>query len=90
MRVADHAAVSETVEVARKVAGESKASYVNAVLRKIAAMPKEFDDFNSLPDDVKEQAMYCLKQALIACHVRGAFTMEETEAVSKSLRVINS
>ncbi len=49
MRVADHAAVSETVEVARKVAGESKASYVNAVLRKIAAMPKEFDDFNSLP-----------------------------------------
>ena len=49
MRVADHAAVSETVEVARKVAGESKASYVNAVLRKIAAMPKEFDDFDSLP-----------------------------------------
>ena len=49
MRVADHAAVSETVEVARKVAGESKASYVNAVLRKIAAMPKEFDDFNSFP-----------------------------------------
>lgn len=49
MRVADHAAVSETVEVARKVAGESKASYVNAILRKIAAMPKEFDDFNSLP-----------------------------------------
>lgn len=49
MRVPDHAAVSETVEVARKVAGESKASYVNAILRKIAAMPKEFDDFNSLP-----------------------------------------
>ena len=35
MRVADHAAVSETVEVAKLVAGESKASYVNAVLRKI-------------------------------------------------------
>jgi len=38
----------------------------------------------------EEQAMYCLKQALIACHVRGAFTMEETEAVSKSLRLLNS
>ena len=38
----------------------------------------------------EEQAMYCLKEALIACHVRGAFTMEETEAVSKSLRTINS
>jgi len=38
----------------------------------------------------EEQAIYCIRQALIACHVRGAFTMEETEAVSKSLRVINS
>ena len=38
----------------------------------------------------EEQAMYCLKQALIACHVRGSFTMEETEAVSKSLRILNS
>jgi hypothetical protein len=36
----------------------------------------------------EEQAMYCLKEALIACHVRGAFTMEETEAVSKSLRLL--
>ena len=38
----------------------------------------------------EEQAMYCLKQALIACHVRGSFTMEESEAVSKSLRILNS
>jgi hypothetical protein len=37
----------------------------------------------------EEQATYCLKQALVACHVRGAFTMEETEAVSKSLRILN-
>jgi hypothetical protein len=36
----------------------------------------------------EEQAVYCLKEALIACHVRGAFTMEETEAVSKSLRLL--
>jgi 16S rRNA (cytosine967-C5)-methyltransferase len=37
MRVATHAAVSASVELARKVLGESKASYVNALLRKISA-----------------------------------------------------
>ncbi|CAB4744840.1 unannotated protein [freshwater metagenome] len=36
MRVPIHAAVGETVEVARAVAGESKASYVNAILRSIS------------------------------------------------------
>jgi len=35
MRTPDHAAVSATVELARFVAGESKASYVNAILRAI-------------------------------------------------------
>jgi len=37
MRVATHAAVSATVELARKVIGESKASYVNAILRKLSS-----------------------------------------------------
>jgi 16S rRNA (cytosine967-C5)-methyltransferase len=37
MRVATHAAVSATVELARKILGESKASYVNALLRKVSA-----------------------------------------------------
>jgi 16S rRNA (cytosine967-C5)-methyltransferase len=37
MRVPIHAAVGETVEVARAVAGESKASYVNAILRSISS-----------------------------------------------------
>ena len=37
MRVATHAAVSATVELARKVIGESKASYVNAILRKVSS-----------------------------------------------------
>ena len=50
-----------------------------------------FEDLdNFIVNLTKEQAMYCLKQALIACHVRGSFTMEETEAVSKSLRILNS
>ena len=33
MRIPDHAAVAATVEVARKRVGESKASFVNALLR---------------------------------------------------------
>ena len=37
MRVPLHAAVSETVELARKVVGESKGSYVNALLRSISS-----------------------------------------------------
>ena len=37
MRVPTHAAVSATVELARKVLGESKASFVNALLRKLSA-----------------------------------------------------
>ena len=37
MRVPDHAAVGETVELARYVAGESKGSYVNALLRSITS-----------------------------------------------------
>ena len=41
MRVPTHAAVSESVELARKVLGESKASYVNAILRKLASSPLE-------------------------------------------------
>ncbi len=41
MRVATHAAVSETVELARKVLGESKASFVNAILRKVSAKSLE-------------------------------------------------
>ena len=41
MRVATHAAVSATVELARKVIGESKASFVNAILRKVSSKTLE-------------------------------------------------
>lgn len=43
MRVPTHAAVSATVELARKVLGESKATYVNALLRKVSA--KSFEEW---------------------------------------------
>ena len=47
MRVPSHAAVSATVELARKVAGESKASYVNALLRSISSDEELFADLET-------------------------------------------
>ena len=41
MRVPTHAAVSATVELARRALGESKATYVNALLRKVSARSLE-------------------------------------------------
>jgi 16S rRNA (cytosine967-C5)-methyltransferase len=41
MRTPAHAAVSATIEVARKILGESKASFVNALLRKVSALTLE-------------------------------------------------
>lgn len=46
MRIPDHAAVSATVDLARIVLGESKASFVNAILRRLSE--------NSLADLLKE------------------------------------
>ncbi|MSV39033.1 MAG: hypothetical protein F2893_01060, partial [Actinobacteria bacterium] len=43
MRIPDHAAVAATVEVARKRVGESKASFVNALLRGVTR--KSIDDW---------------------------------------------
>ena len=49
MRIPDHAAVGETVEVARMVAGDSKSSYVNAILRKVSAAEVLNTELDSLP-----------------------------------------
>jgi 16S rRNA (cytosine967-C5)-methyltransferase len=52
MRVATHAAVSATVELARKVIGESKASYVNAILRKVSA--KSLEEWLEPLEEIKD------------------------------------
>ncbi len=59
MRVATHAAVSETVELARKVLGESKASFVNAMLRKMSAQSLEqwMAPVLEIKDDVERLAI---------------------------------
>jgi 16S rRNA (cytosine967-C5)-methyltransferase len=59
MRVPMHAAVSETVELARKVLGESKASFVNALLRKVSARPLEdwLAPLTDIGDEVRRLAI---------------------------------
>lgn len=55
MRVATHAAVSATVELARKVIGESKASYVNAILRKVSA--KSLEEWLSPLEEIQDHVV---------------------------------
>jgi 16S rRNA (cytosine967-C5)-methyltransferase len=55
MRIPDHAAVAATVEVARKRIGESKASFVNALLRSVTRKSIEdwFAPLDSITDPVE-------------------------------------
>ena len=59
MRVPDHAAVASTVEVARKRIGESKASFVNAMLRNVTRTSKEdwFAPLEQIKDPVERLAI---------------------------------
>jgi len=50
MRIPDHAAVGETVEVARATVGESKASFVNAILRRATSDTTFESDIDSMTD----------------------------------------
>jgi 16S rRNA (cytosine967-C5)-methyltransferase len=52
MRIPDHAAVAATVEVARKRIGESKASFVNALLRSVTR--KSIEDWFSPLEKIKD------------------------------------
>ena len=63
MRVPIHAAVGETVEVARAVAGESKASYVNAILRSISS---DLEIYERLESDTTVSAIE--KLAILYSH----------------------
>ena len=55
MRIPDHAAVAATVEVARKRIGESKASFVNALLRSVTRKSLEdwFSPLEAITDPVQ-------------------------------------
>ena len=55
MRIPDHAAVAATVEVARKRVGESKASFVNALLRSVTRRP--LDEWLAPLADIKDPVL---------------------------------
>jgi 16S rRNA (cytosine967-C5)-methyltransferase len=59
MRVPDHAAVASTVEVARKRLGESKASFVNALLRNVTRTSQEdwFAPLQEISDPVERMSI---------------------------------
>ena len=59
MRIPDHAAVAATVEVARKRIGESKASFVNALLRSVTRKSIEewYTPLNQMTDVVERFAI---------------------------------
>ena len=56
MRVPSHAAIYESVELAKKVVGKSTASFVNAILRKIDSL-----DFEQLSKPTQEYARLALE-----------------------------
>jgi len=51
MRVSDHAAVSESVEIARAVLGESKGSFINAILRAASADQQFYEKYENLKSE---------------------------------------
>jgi len=59
MRIPDHAAVAATVEVARKRVGESKASFVNALLRSVTrkSMDEWFAPLLEMKDPVARMSI---------------------------------
>ena len=59
MRIPDHAAVASTVEVARKRLGESKASFVNAMLRNVTRKSQEdwFAPLSTISDPVERMSI---------------------------------
>ena len=59
MRIPDHAAVAATVEVARKRVGESKASFVNALLRSVTrkSIQEWFAPLADIKDSVERMSI---------------------------------
>ena len=84
MRVADHAAVSETVEVAKLVAGESKASYVNAVLRKVAVSNNDLVELAQLPNLQRLSISYSHPEWVISSFYDQLKDWEEVEKLLAS------
>ena len=89
MRVATHAAVSATVELARKVVGESKASFVNALLRKVSSksLAEWLEPVREIKDDVERLSILYSHPAWI---VSAYFDLlRDFDQVEKALEINN-
>ena len=86
MRIPDHAAVAATVEVARKRLGESKASFVNALLRGVTrkSMQDWFAPLESVADHVERLSIvYSHPQWIVSAYFDLLKDWVEVEAALK-------
>ena len=88
MRIPDHAAVAATVEVARKRIGESKASFVNALLRSVTRKSIEdwFSPLDSITDPVERLAIkYSHPEWIASAYYDLLKNWDEVESALKSI-----
>ena len=89
MRIPDHAAVAATVEVARKRIGESKASFVNALLRSVTRKSIEewFTPLDSISDSIERLAIkYSHPEWIVSAYYDLLKSWDEVES---ALRINN-
>ena len=82
MRVPTHAAVSATVELGRKVLGESKASFLNAILRKVSkkSLDEYVQEISMINDDFERlEILYSHPQWIISAYMDQLGDIEEVE-----------
>jgi len=86
MRIPDHAAVAATVEVARKRVGESKASFVNALLRSVTRKSIEewFAPLLAISDPVERLSIqYSHPEWIVSAYFDLLKDWDEVEAALK-------
>jgi 16S rRNA (cytosine967-C5)-methyltransferase len=82
MRVPTHAAVSATVELGRKVLGESKASFLNAILRKVSqkSLDEYVTEISLIKDDFERfEVLHSHPQWIISAYMDQLGSLEEVE-----------
>ena len=82
MRVPTHAAVSATVELGRKVLGESKAAFLNAILRKVSkkSLDEYVEEISMIKDDFKRlEILYSHPQWIISAYMDQLGDLQEVE-----------
>jgi 16S rRNA (cytosine967-C5)-methyltransferase len=87
MRVPTHAAVSATVELGRKVLGESKASFLNAILRKVSqkSLDEYIEEISLIKDDFERlEILHSHPQWIISAYMDQLGDLREVEELLKA------